>query len=428
MPTTTVEKLSPTRAKLTISVTPEELKPSITHAYEPHRRGHQHPRLPQGQGSAAPSSTSASARPPCSSTPSTRASTASTARPSPSTSCARWAARRPTSSSGRATRTSPATCSLAIEVDVRPEIDAPRPTTASTVTVDAVEVADDEVDEELDNLRSRFGTLITVDRPAKTGDFVEHRPGRHDRRRRGRHAPSGISYEVGSGELHRGHRRGARLAHRRRDHHLRAPSCSAATTRARPPRSPSPSPPSRSASFPRPTTTSLRSPASSTPSPSCARASSSRSRPARPSPRAARPATSSSSKLLELVEVPVPAALIEDEVHRHLEGESRLEDDEHRAEVTESSEKTVPHADPARHDRRGRRGQGQPGRAHPVPHPGRRAVRHGPERVRPGPAAERPDPGDGRRGRPQQGARDRPRQGRRRHQRQARRPVRVRRR
>jgi trigger factor len=34
MPTTSVEKLSPTRAKLTISVTPEELKPSITHAYE----------------------------------------------------------------------------------------------------------------------------------------------------------------------------------------------------------------------------------------------------------------------------------------------------------------------------------------------------------------------------------------------------------
>ena len=33
MPTTSVEKLSPTRAKLTISVTPEELKPSIAHAY-----------------------------------------------------------------------------------------------------------------------------------------------------------------------------------------------------------------------------------------------------------------------------------------------------------------------------------------------------------------------------------------------------------
>ena len=34
MPTTSVEKLSPTRVKLTISVTPEELKPSIDHAYE----------------------------------------------------------------------------------------------------------------------------------------------------------------------------------------------------------------------------------------------------------------------------------------------------------------------------------------------------------------------------------------------------------
>ncbi|MET0715024.1 MAG: trigger factor family protein, partial [Mycetocola sp.] len=29
----TVEKLSPTRVKLAISVTPEDLKPSITHAY-----------------------------------------------------------------------------------------------------------------------------------------------------------------------------------------------------------------------------------------------------------------------------------------------------------------------------------------------------------------------------------------------------------
>ena len=30
---TTVEKLSPTRVKLAISVTPDELGPSITHAY-----------------------------------------------------------------------------------------------------------------------------------------------------------------------------------------------------------------------------------------------------------------------------------------------------------------------------------------------------------------------------------------------------------
>ena len=37
--------------------------------------------------------------------------------------------------------------------------------------------------------------------------------------------------------------------------------------------------------------------------------------------------------------MPVADAVIEDEVHRHLESEGRLEDDEHRAEVTESSTK-----------------------------------------------------------------------------------------
>ena len=34
MVTTTVEKISPTRVKLNIIVTPEELKPSIDHAYQ----------------------------------------------------------------------------------------------------------------------------------------------------------------------------------------------------------------------------------------------------------------------------------------------------------------------------------------------------------------------------------------------------------
>ena len=47
-----------------------------------------------------------------------------------------------------------------------------------------------------------------------------------------------------------------------------------------------------------------------------------------------------SDVLLEAVDVPVPQQLIDDEVHRHLENEQRLEDDVHRAEVTESSEKS----------------------------------------------------------------------------------------
>ncbi|MEP6842220.1 MAG: trigger factor, partial [Pseudolysinimonas sp.] len=45
-------------------------------------------------------------------------------------------------------------------------------------------------------------------------------------------------------------------------------------------------------------------------------------------------------ELLKKVEIAVPQGLIDEEVNRHLEQESRLEDDAHRAEVAESSEKT----------------------------------------------------------------------------------------
>ncbi|EWT00458.1 trigger factor [Intrasporangium oryzae NRRL B-24470] len=43
--------------------------------------------------------------------------------------------------------------------------------------------------------------------------------------------------------------------------------------------------------------------------------------------------------LLERVEVAIPESIVEAEVHSHLEGEGRLEDDEHRAEVDESTRK-----------------------------------------------------------------------------------------
>ncbi|MCA0423394.1 MAG: N-6 DNA methylase, partial [Proteobacteria bacterium] len=46
-------------------------------------------------------------------------------------------------------------------------------------------------------------------------------------------------------------------------------------------------------------------------------------------------------RLLETVDVPVPDGIVEAEVHSHLEGENRLEDDEHRAEVDESTRKAL---------------------------------------------------------------------------------------
>ena len=57
------------------------------------------------------------------------------------------------------------------EVDVRPDIELPD-LAGLTITVDAIEVDDSDVDTELEALRARFGTLTGVDRAAKTGDFV----------------------------------------------------------------------------------------------------------------------------------------------------------------------------------------------------------------------------------------------------------------
>jgi trigger factor len=57
------------------------------------------------------------------------------------------------------------------EVDVRPEIELPD-YEGLEVTVDAAEVSDERLDEQLGNLRERFATLKSVERAAQLGDFV----------------------------------------------------------------------------------------------------------------------------------------------------------------------------------------------------------------------------------------------------------------
>jgi trigger factor len=93
------------------------------------------------------------------------------------------------------------TLSFTAEVDVRPEINLPE-LDGIAVTVDDVTITDAEVDEQLDELRDRFGTLNGVERPVQTGDYVsldllamadgvEVEGG----------SATGLSYEVGSGNL-----------------------------------------------------------------------------------------------------------------------------------------------------------------------------------------------------------------------------------
>jgi trigger factor len=57
------------------------------------------------------------------------------------------------------------------EVDVRPEFTVPD-WHGLSAEVDDVEVTDDDVDEQIEALRERFGTLQDVERPAADGDFV----------------------------------------------------------------------------------------------------------------------------------------------------------------------------------------------------------------------------------------------------------------
>ena len=58
-----------------------------------------------------------------------------------------------------------------VEVDIRPEVKLPD-FSKITIEVDDVKVEDSDVDEQIESLRTRFGTLTTVEREIKMGDFA----------------------------------------------------------------------------------------------------------------------------------------------------------------------------------------------------------------------------------------------------------------
>jgi len=87
------------------------------------------------------------------------------------------------------------------EVDVRPDITVPAYDNLAVTVEDAV-VTDDELTEQLDELRARFGTLNSVDRPVQTGDFVSiDLNATVDGEPVEGGSAQGLSYEVGSGNL-----------------------------------------------------------------------------------------------------------------------------------------------------------------------------------------------------------------------------------
>ncbi|MBW4042107.1 MAG: trigger factor [Acidobacteria bacterium] len=335
MVTTTVEKLSPTRVKLAISVPPEELKPSIAHAYSHiaedvqipgFRKGKVPPPIIDqrvGRGAVLEHAVNEGID-----TFFREAVAANDLQPlgRPEADITAWPDAKDFSGD----------LELTVEVDVRPDIELP-PLDKLTVIVDAIEVSDADIAQQVDELRGRFGTLSTVERPAEPGDFVQIDlvatigDQQVD-------SASAISYEIGSGELIEGIDEalesltaGESTTFKSTllggDHEGEEAEIAVTVLAVKERELPDLDDDFAQMASEFDTLEELRA--------DVARQVESQKK----FEQVSQARDKVADALLAQVDVPVPASLIEDEVHRHLESENRLEDDVHRAEVKEASEK-----------------------------------------------------------------------------------------
>lgn len=335
MANSTVEKLTPTRVKLSITVTPDDLKPSIAHAYEHIAQDVQIPGFRKGKVPA-----------PIIDQRIGRGAVIEHAVNEgldkffrdatvehklrvvgrPAADITQWPNEKDFSGD----------LLVDIEVDVRPDIDLPAYDDI-TVTVDAIEADDAALDAELDNMRARFGTLVPVDRPAAKGDFVElDLVATIDGTEIDR--AEGVSYEIGSGELLEGiddaiesltagEDTTFRSALVGGDHAGSEAEVSVTVKAVKERELPEADDDFAQIASEFDTIAELRESLAERVAQQGVFTQGSAAR------------DKLVEALLEKIEIPVPPQLIEDEVHNHLEGEGRLEDDVHRAEVTEASEK-----------------------------------------------------------------------------------------
>lgn len=88
-----------------------------------------------------------------------------------------------------------------IEVDVRPKLDLPS-LEGIKLTVDPVDVSEKDIDEQVDALRIRFGTLTTVEKTVESGDFVSiDLIARIDGKEVDGGSANNLSYEVGTDRM-----------------------------------------------------------------------------------------------------------------------------------------------------------------------------------------------------------------------------------
>jgi len=90
---------------------------------------------------------------------------------------------------------------FSVEVNVRPDVSLPD-FSKIEISVDNVEISDKDIDEQIDELRARFGTLNTVERATANGDFVTiDLTARIDGAEVDGGKANEISYEVGSNKM-----------------------------------------------------------------------------------------------------------------------------------------------------------------------------------------------------------------------------------
>ncbi len=222
------------------------------------------------------------------------------------------------------------------EVDKRPEIELPDYSTLA-VEVDAIEVGDADIEERLTTLRQRFGTLKGVERAAVTGDFVSiDLSAQIDGEEID--TVTGVSYEVGAGNMLEGMDEAlvgmaagetktfeAPLAGG--DHAGAAAECTVTVQSVKERELPELDDEFAQLASEFDTLEELKADL------------------VKDAERGKRFGQGMQARdkvmeaLLAAVEIPIPEGVVNDEVHSHLEGEGRLEDDEHRAEVDAETRK-----------------------------------------------------------------------------------------
>ncbi len=225
-----------------------------------------------------------------------------------------------------------------VEVDVRPEITLPD-YDGLEITVDPVSVSDEDVEARLTELRERFGTLVGVDRAVETGDFVSiDLSAEID----GEQIDSveGVSYEVGSGNMLEGMDDALVGMAKGETKTFSAPlaggdkagqdaQCTITVQSVKERELPEVDDDFAQMASEFDTAEELRADVAK------------QAEQAKKFEQGVQARDKVLEALLEKTEIPVPDGVVEAEVHSHLEGEGRLEDDEHRAEVDEQTRKAL---------------------------------------------------------------------------------------